>query len=276
MMPTTTTIQDRADSVVEEFSYFDDWLGRYEYLIELGKQLPLIDAQYKTDEYRIKGCQSQVWLKPSVNDGLLHFEADSDALITKGLVALLVRVLDGESPADILDADLSFLDRIGMNEHLSPTRKNGLSAMVAKIRNYAKAVETTGQLPGPSDDEALAGSDNARRAQAPGEPASAGEIQSIRENVIDALKLVYDPEIPVNVYDMGLIYDVFVYPDRTVKIRMTLTTPNCPAAGILPSQVETRAANVEGVSEARVELTFDPPYSIALMSDAAKLELGLL
>jgi cysteine desulfuration protein SufE len=276
MMPTTTTIQERAESVVEEFGYFDDWLGRYEYLIELGKQLPLIDERYKTDEYRIKGCQSQVWLKPSYSDGLLHFEADSDALITKGLIALLVRVLDGEAPADIADADLSFLDRIGMNEHLSPTRKNGLGAMVSRIRSYAKAIESTGHLPDPSEDEAAVGGDGGKRAKVNGEPAGAEEIEVIRENVIEALRLVYDPEIPVNVYDMGLIYDILVYPDRSVKIRMTLTTPNCPAAGILPGQVETRAANVEGVSEARVELTFDPPYSMALMSDAAKLELGLL
>lgn len=262
-MDTVQTIQDRADAIVEEFSFFDDWLGRYEYLIELGKDLPLIDDAYKTDAFRIRGCQSQVWLKPALVDGRLHFTADSDALITKGLIAILIRVLSGETPSAVADADLSFLDKIGMNEHLSPTRKNGLSAMVDKMRQYATAVQASGELPEP-----------------PQEGEDASDVQfdedALRENITDALRLVYDPEIPVNVFDLGLIYDILIYPDRTVKIIMTLTTPNCPAAGILPAQVETRAANVDGVAEARVELTFDPPYTPDRMSEAAKLELGFL
>ncbi len=262
-METVQTIQDRAAAVVEEFSFFDDWLGRYEYLIELGKELPLIEDKYKTDAFRIRGCQSQVWLKPDLIDGRLHFTADSDALITKGLIAILVRVLSGETPDAVAGADLSFLDEIGMNEHLSPTRKNGLSAMVDRMRQYASAVQTSGALPEPESDT-------------PSESDEPFDEEALRENITDALRLVYDPEIPVNVFDLGLIYDILIYPDRTVKIVMTLTTPNCPAAGILPAQVETRAANVDGVAEARVELTFDPPYTPDRMSEAAKLELGFL
>jgi FeS assembly SUF system protein len=180
------------------------------------------------------------------------------------LVALLIRVLDGETPDVVATADLSFLDQIGMNEHLSPTRKNGLNAMVERIRAYARAVSESGQLPDPEDPESKSGT------------TAEFDEGVLRENVIDAMKLVYDPEIPVNVFDLGLIYDVLIYPDRSVKIIMTLTTPNCPAAGILPNQVETRVANVDGVSEARVELTFDPPYTPDRMSEAAKLELGFL
>ena len=153
MMETTSTIDERAAQIVEEFSFFDDWLGRYEYLIELGKELPLIDDAYKTDAFRIRGCQSQVWLRPELEDGRLRFKADSDALITKGLIALLVRVLDGESPANVADADLAFLEQIGMNEHLSPTRKNGLNAMVERIRAYARAARESGEIAAPEPDE---------------------------------------------------------------------------------------------------------------------------
>ena len=264
MTETTLSIEERAAQIVEEFAFFDDWLGRYEYLIELGKELPLIDDAYKTDAFRIRGCQSQVWLRPELEDGRLHFKADSDALITKGLIALLVRVLDGESPENVADADLAFLEQIGMNEHLSPTRKNGLNAMVERIRAYASAARDSGEIA--AAELAHTGTAN----------DGTFDEEVLRENVIDAMKLVYDPEIPVNVFDLGLIYDVLIYPDRSVKIVMTLTTPNCPAAGILPGQVETRVANVDGVSEARVELTFDPPYTPDRMSEAAKLELGFL
>lgn len=268
----TAEISDRGAEIVEEFSLFDDWLGRYEYLIELGKSLPLIDDTHKTDSFRIRGCQSQVWLKPELTDGRMFFKADSDALITKGLIALLVRVLDGQSPEAVADADLAFLDDIGMNEHLSPTRKNGLSAMIDRIRTFASAAAATGHLP----DTPADGENDTEAGESDASAADGFDADTMRDNVIEALKLVYDPEIPVNVFDLGLIYDVLVFPDRSVKIVMTLTTPNCPAAGILPAQVETRAANVSGVSEARVELTFDPPYTPDRMSEAAKLELGFM
>ena len=115
-------------------------MSRYEYLIELGRSLPLIEDAYKTDAYKIHGCQSQVWLRAERDNGHVLYKADSDALITRGLIALLIRVLNGLTPEEILAADLSFLDRIGMKEHLSPTRKNGLSAMVKQMKHYAVAL----------------------------------------------------------------------------------------------------------------------------------------
>ncbi len=133
------TIQQIQNQLVEDFSFFDDWTQRYEYLIELGKSLPLIDPQYKTPERLIKGCQSQVWLYAESKEGKLHFTADSDAIITKGIVALLVKVFSGHTPTDILTADIHFIDQIGLKEHLSPTRANGLVSMLHQMRAYAQA-----------------------------------------------------------------------------------------------------------------------------------------
>ena len=138
-MPAQATINDRAREVVEEFALFDDWMGKYEYLIDLGKSVPAIEDEYKTDEYKIKGCQSQVWIRPEMRGGLLFYKGDSDALITKGLVALLLRVLSGQPPQAVAEADLSFIDEIGMKEHLSPTRKNGLASMMKQLKLYALA-----------------------------------------------------------------------------------------------------------------------------------------
>lgn len=140
MMP-PNTIEARAREVVEEFALFDDWMGKYEHLIELGKMVPLIEQEYKTDEYRIKGCQAQVWIRPEMREGLLYYKGDSDALITKGLVALLLRVLSGQPPHAVVEADLSFIDEIGMKEHLSPTRKNGLASMMKQLKLFALAQE---------------------------------------------------------------------------------------------------------------------------------------
>ncbi len=131
------TVEQRAEAIVSDFALFDDWIGRYEYLIELGGLLAPLDNEYKTDEYRVRGCQSQVWLKPEVRDGLVFLTADSDAIITRGLVALLVKVFDGQPPAAIAGASMDFLEEIGMNEHLSSTRKNGLASMVNRIKDYA-------------------------------------------------------------------------------------------------------------------------------------------
>ncbi len=134
------TIREREQAIVDEFSLFDDWMGRYEHLIDQGARLSQIDEAYRTDDYKIRGCQSQVWLHAELNDGCVQFAADSDAAITKGLVALLIRVLSNQPPAAILDADLRFLDEIEMKEHLSPTRKNGLNAMIKQIKLYAAAL----------------------------------------------------------------------------------------------------------------------------------------
>lgn len=138
-MPTEATIADRAQEIVDEFALFDDWMGRYEHLIEIGRSTPAIEDAYKTDAYRIKGCQSQVWVRAEYADGHIHYRGDSDALITKGLVGLMIRVLDDQPPEAIADTDLDFLDRIGMKEHLSPTRQNGLSAMVRQMKLKALA-----------------------------------------------------------------------------------------------------------------------------------------
>jgi cysteine desulfuration protein SufE len=133
------TIEDIQNEIVEEFSAYEDWMDKYAYLIELGNALEPIDEKYKTDQNIIKGCQSQVWLNAEYNDGVLHYQGESDALIVKGLVALLLRAVDKQSPKAIIDCDFSFIDAIGLKEHLSPTRSNGLLAMVKQIKLYAVA-----------------------------------------------------------------------------------------------------------------------------------------
>ena len=134
-----STINEIQDEIVEDFSMFEDWNDKYEYLIDYGKSLPLIDQKYKTEEYLIHGCQSRVWLFGEVKDGILNFKADSEAIITKGIVGLLIKVLSGHSPQEIIDSDLYFLRKIGLQEHLSPTRANGLVSMIKQIKTYAVA-----------------------------------------------------------------------------------------------------------------------------------------
>jgi len=136
----TTSIPEREEAIINEFMLFDDWMGKYEYLIELGKDLPLIEEAYKTDDFRIRGCQSQVWLRPDRANGHVVYRADSDAMITKGLIALLIRVLSDQPPAAVAEADVQFLEEIGLKEHLSSTRKNGLQSMVQQMKAYAKAL----------------------------------------------------------------------------------------------------------------------------------------
>tara|TARA_B100000767_G_scaffold231307_1_gene222683 strand:- start:1590 stop:2015 length:426 start_codon:yes stop_codon:yes gene_type:complete len=133
------TIKEIQEEIIEEFNLFDDWMERYEYLIEIGKSLPIIDQQYKLDENIIKGCQSKVWLYSKMNGSKIDFSADSDAILTKGLVALLLRVFTDQTPKDILAANTLFIDEIGLKEHLSPTRANGLVSMLKQIKLYAIA-----------------------------------------------------------------------------------------------------------------------------------------
>lgn len=133
------TIKEIQEEIVDEFLMFDDWMERYEYIIELGKSLPLIDERYKLDENLIKGCQSKVWLHSEIENDKLLFTADSDAILTKGIVALLLRVYSDQSPQDIIKADTDFIDQIGLQEHLSPTRANGLVSMLKQIKLYAIA-----------------------------------------------------------------------------------------------------------------------------------------
>jgi len=129
------------DELIADFSFFDDWMAKYEYIIQLGKELPIIADEYKKDEYLIKGCQSRVWLHADFKDGLVHFTADSDAIITKGLVSLMISVLSGHTPEEIAGTELYFIDEIGLKEHLSPTRANGLLAMVKQMKLYAIALQ---------------------------------------------------------------------------------------------------------------------------------------
>lgn len=135
----TKTINEIQDEIINEFLELDDWMDKYQMLIDMGSEQPPIDEQYKTDSNLIEGCQSRVWLQADEKDGLLIFQAESDALIVKGIVGLLVRVLSGHTPDEILDANLYFIDQIGLHEHLSPTRSNGLVAMVKQMRIYALA-----------------------------------------------------------------------------------------------------------------------------------------
>lgn len=134
-----STINEIQDEIIEEFSGFDDWLDRYQLLIDLGSEQPALDEQYKTDNNLIEGCQSRVWLQADYLDGKVHFRAESDALIVKGIVALLVKVYSGHTPDEILGSDLYFVEAIGLKEHLSPTRSNGLLSMIKQMRLYALA-----------------------------------------------------------------------------------------------------------------------------------------
>lgn len=138
------TINELQDEIIEEFSDFDDWMDKYQLLIDLGNELPPLDAKYKTESNLIDGCQSRVWLQADYVDGQIVFQAESDALIVKGIIALLIRVLSGHTPQEILDADLYFIEQIGLKDHLSPTRSNGLLAMVKQIRMYALAFQMKG------------------------------------------------------------------------------------------------------------------------------------
>ena len=136
------SIKEIQDELIEDFAFYTDWMEKYEYIIQLGKELPEINDSYRTDQYIIKGCQSKVWLYPELVDGKINFHADSDALITKGLVSLMVKVLSGHTPKEIVETDLYFIDEIGLKEHLSPTRANGLLSMVKQMKFYAIALQS--------------------------------------------------------------------------------------------------------------------------------------
>ena len=135
------TINEAQDEIIGEFSVFDEWLDKYEYLIELRGSLPAIGEEHRNEQFLIRGCQSRVWVDAELRDGKIYFTADSDAIITKGIIALLIRVLSGRTPQEIVDSDLYFIDRIGLRENLSPTRANGLLAMIKQMKLYALAYQ---------------------------------------------------------------------------------------------------------------------------------------
>lgn len=133
------TTQQTQQEIIDEFSAFDDWMDKYQMIIDLGNELPPLNPEFKTEDNLIEGCQSRVWLHAQFSNGLIHFEADSDAIITKGLIGLLIRVLSDHTPQEILDCDVHFIDEIGLTQHLSPTRSNGLLSMLKQIKTYALA-----------------------------------------------------------------------------------------------------------------------------------------
>ena len=259
------TLEEKKQAVIEEFSMYDEWLDKYEYLIELGKALEAYPEEQKTEEKLIKGCQSRVWLDYEMKDGKLYFRADSDAIITKGIISLLISVYSGRTPAEIAADDFGFVDQIGLKENLSPTRANGLVSMIDTIKwvanEMAEKEKMTGQA-GHDEKGVLTAEDVAA-------------LQPLYADVILALKQVYDPEIPVNIYDLGLIYELNIDKDRKVSIVMTFTAPNCPMADEVMHEVEDSVKRVPGVTGCSIELTFEPVWDRSMLSEEARVDLGL-
>ena len=248
------TLEEAKKAVIEDFSMYDEWLDKYEYLIELGKNLEPYPEENKTDDKLIKGCQSRVWLDYKLEDGKVFFKADSDAIITKGIISLLISVYSGRTPEEIAGDDFGFIGEIGLKENLSPTRANGLVSMIEKIKDLA-----TESI---SKDDVLTAED-------------AKELAPLYDNVVMALKQVYDPEIPVNIYDLGLIYELIINKKHEAFIKMTFTAPTCPMADEVLAEVKANVADVPGITACEVELTFEPPWDQSMLSDEARLELGL-
>lgn len=258
------SIQDIQKELVEEFDIFDDNMSKYEYIIDLGNELPELEDAHKLEENVVKGCQSTVWLVGEEKEGLIYYKADSNTVITKGIIAMLVRVMSGQKAEDILKAELNFIEGINLNAMLSSQRSNGLSAMITKMKDYARSQK---------DGESSMKTVQQNNTKALGENPS--EIEAL---VIEQLKEIYDPEIPtVSIYDLGLIYEVTVYPPlNNVYVKMTVTAPNCPVAESLPIEVKVACEILPEVAEVEVEMTFDPPWDKSMMSEDAMLELGLL
>ena len=252
---------------------YDEWLDKYEYLIELGKALEAYPEEEKTEEKLIKGCQSRVWLDYELKDGKLYFRADSDAIITKGIISLLISVYSGRTPAEIAADDFGFVDRIGLKENLSPTRANGLVSMIDTIKWVANEMAEKEKMAGQAghDENTQAGHDE--KSVLTAEDVAA--LQPLYADVILALKQVYDPEIPVNIYDLGLIYELNIDKDRKVSIVMTFTAPNCPMADEVMHEVEESVKRVPGVTGCSIELTFEPVWDRSMLSEEARVDLGL-
>ncbi len=239
------------EEIVDEFSHFTDWTDKYEYVIDLGKALPPFDPKYKTEFHLVKGCQSKVWLHAEVSDDRLYLSADSDTVITKGIIALLIRVLHGQKLADVYNADLYFIDKIGLKAHLSPTRSNGLVSMIQHIKSYAK------HLPAQDND------------------APVIEPGSHQEAMINTIKEVYDPEIPVDIWELGLIYSLEINNEGKVTVTMTLTSPACPVAESLPMEVQERLLALPFVNDVELTLVWNPAWSKERMSDVARMALDM-
>ena len=260
------TLEEKKQAVIEEFSMYDEWLDKYEYLIELGKALEAYPEEQKTEEKLIKGCQSRVWLDYEMKDGKLYFRADSDAIITKGIISLLISVYSGRTPAEIAADDFGFVDQIGLKENLSPTRANGLVSMIDTIKWVANDM---------AEKEKSVISSETKESKEVLTAEDVAALQPLYADVILALKQVYDPEIPVNIYDLGLIYELNIDKDRKVSIVMTFTAPNCPMADEVMHEVEDSVKRVPGVTGCSIELTFEPVWDRSMLSEEARVDLGL-
>ena len=250
------TLEEAKREIIEDFSIYDEWLDKYEYLIELGKNLEEYPEGEKTDDKLIKGCQSRVWLNSRLEDGRLFFNADSDAIITRGIISLLISVYSGRTPEEIVGDDFGFIEEIGLKENLSPTRANGLVSMIARIKELAEGAVVK------ESEEVLTAED-------------ARELAPLYDNVVLAIRQVYDPEIPVNIYDLGLIYELRINKKREAFIKMTFTAPTCPMADEVLSEVRQTVSDVPGITACNVELTFDPPWDQSMLSEEARMDLGL-
>ena len=278
------SLEEKKQEVIEDFSVYDEWLDKYEYLIELGKTLEAYPEEEKTEDKLIKGCQSRVWLDYEQKDGKLYFRADSDAIITKGIISLLLSVYSGRTPAEIAADDFDFVEKIGLKENLSPTRANGLVSMIDTIKWIANDAAAKEQMAGQAghDEKTQAGHDGAVIPGSTGNPSKdvlsaedVAALQPLYADVILALKQVYDPEIPVNIYDLGLIYELNIDKDRKVSIVMTFTAPNCPMADEVMHEVEDSVKQVPGVTGCSIELTFEPVWDRSMLSEEARVDLGL-
>ena len=275
------TLEEKKQEVIEDFSVYDEWLDKYEYLIELGKTLEAYPEEEKTEDKLIKGCQSRVWLDYELKDGKLYCRADSDAIITKGIISLLLSVYSGRTPAEIAADDFDFVEKIGLKENLSPTRANGLVSMIDTIKWIANDAAAKEQMAGQAghDENTQAGHDENTQAGHDEKGVLSAEdvaaLQPLYADVILALKQVYDPEIPVNIYDLGLIYELNIDKDRKVSIVMTFTAPNCPMADEVMHEVEDSVKRVPGVTGCSIELTFEPVWDRSMLSEEARVDLGL-
>jgi cysteine desulfuration protein SufE len=245
-------IEKEQETIIDEFSNFTDWSDKYEYLIDLGKALPPLNEQYKTEAHLVKGCQSKVWLHAELQGDRIILFADSDTVITKGIIALLIRVLGGRKGTEIENADLHFIEDIGLKSHLSPTRSNGLTSMVSHIKAYARLLPAANTTPIPTI------------------PAD-----QQRDLLIAQIKEVYDPEIPVDIWELGLIYTLDIDLSGKVTVTMTLTSPACPVAGSLPMEVQEKLLQLPFVTDVELTLVWDPPWNKERMTDVARMALDM-
>ena len=245
------TIEEQIDEFSSNLSLLDDEIQKYEYIIELGHELKALDDKYKTDDYKVQGCQSNVWLLSYEKDKKMYFEADSDALIVKGLVYILISIYSDQRADDILTTPKTLLERLGLSQIITSGRQNGVHSVLEKIYLFAQNNKA----------------------------ASMYDLDLIKGKVIDNLRNIYDPEIPVNIYELGLIYSIDLSIENGLvicKIDMTLTSAACPVAESLFNQVYYAGLVVDEIEENQVNVVFDPPWSQDKISFEGKLELGLL